>query len=519
MARSKSKSSTRRGLSISPVRSKRSGRVVGFMKMVPIVRRDGTRSKAARFLPKTKWPRSKSVLRRLGVKETLSQIEKNNLSNLRKGRSKRRANTTKTRSKSTRKSRSKSMSKRSTRKSTRRSSRRPGKEEAAFRRHYYNRSKDQSSTSPTPTPLVPPSPTPSKKISTSQYTTISSDTLDMAKRGLKKTGASVTRSSKRRQRRSARRSRRSAKRSMRKQRRSARRSARKSRRSSKRLSRKSHQSARKQRRSARRSARKSRRSARRSMRKQRRSSVSMKGASVVKGAAARKSKTSDWSHKKNLKLKAIMRRDYGRVLTKEEFMRLPSEVRTEMQKQAYERAYPEFADKTPERLLSKEAQAKRAEKREKARRSKSLSRSGRKIRSYQEPHSGPRGSYKGAEQAIRDFVEAYERKYPDRQARMSAMRRDLNNTKDRLVDPERGYDHWKNAPWDYDLRGVDTAESDDEFYEKLKVKKGASVRRHSRKTKSHSKSKTHSKSRSRHTKSRHSKSKSHSTRSKRRQRK
>lgn len=115
---------------------------------------------------------------------------------------------------------------------------------------------------------------------------------------------------------------------------------------------------------------------------------------------------------------------------------------------------------------------------------------------YQEPHSEARGSYPGAEQARRDMADAYGRKYAgDRTARLSAIRRDLNKTKDKLIDPYKpgAYDTWKNAPWDYDLRGIDTAESDDKFYEDLKnAPRGASVRKTRKHRKSHSK-RSHSK--------------------------
>lgn len=77
-----------------------------------------------------------------------------------------------------------------------------------------------------------------------------------------------------------------------------------------------------------------------------------------------------------------MRRDYGRVLSRAEFMDLPESVRTELQKQAYERAFPAVADRTPEHLLSHEGRAKRATRKEKERVAKSKSRSGRRIRKY-----------------------------------------------------------------------------------------------------------------------------------------
>lgn len=419
-----------RSRSRSIVAVRKNGKVTNFYKMVTTTTKAGKKTRVPRFLPRSKWPRSKSQLRALGVKESYSQIVKNNESSLRKGRAKRRSNTkrsTSKRSKSKSKSRSRSSpkksrsskSKRKSRKSKKRSSSRGvSKSERSFRKKYYNKDSSvsgHSSHSPIPTPPPRPSVSSSKKSGLKYKAALGAVDPKFAMDALRKHMDSISEISggsaqRRRNRRSRRAAKRSASRASRKSRRSARRSARKSRRSARKSRRSAKRSAsrqrrsasRKSRRSARRSARKasrsasrSRRSARRSARKASRSArrgrkASVTGAKVSRSHKSHKSRTgasaskkgAAWIKKKNTALKYLMRRDYGRVLSRAEFMDLPESVRTELQKQAYERAFPAVADRTPEHLLSHEGRAKRATRKEKERVAKSKSRSGRRIRKY-----------------------------------------------------------------------------------------------------------------------------------------
>jgi hypothetical protein len=235
----------------------------------------------------------------------------------------------------------------------------------------------------------------------------------------------------------------------------------------------------------------------------------MKGASV------------GWSSKKNNVLKRLMRRDYGRVLTESEFRALDPRIQAEMQKDAYEQAFPGKAKRTPEEFLSVAGRQRRA----KERRRKSLSRSGRRLSRFQEPHKDARDGYPGPEQAKKDFIAAYTRRYPDKSVRKSAMRRDLNRSDKELVDPYKAYNLWKNEPWKYDLRGIDTAQSDDEYLHEenkrldreltpvnIAILSGASAKkrrgRGRSKRRSHSKSRSHSKKGGRRSRSRSASAKS-----------
>lgn len=395
-----------RSRSRSIVAVRKNGKVTNFYKMVTTTTKAGKKTRVPRFLPRSKWPRSKSQLRALGVKESYSQIVKNNESSLRKGRAKRRSNTKKSRkSKSPRSSpkKSRSSKKRSSRKSRkskkRSSSRGVSKSERSFRKKYYNKDSSVSGhsshsvSSPIPTP--PPRPSVSGKSSSKKYAAKfagvdDKKVLDAIREEIDSvSGGSAQRRRNRRNRRSARKSRRSARKSRRSAKRSAsrqRRSAsRKSRRSARRSARKASRSASRSRRSLSRKSRRSARSASRKTRRGRKASVT--GAKVSRshksrtGASASK-KGAAWIKKKNTALKYLMRRDYGRVLSRAEFMDLPESVRTELQKQAYERAFPAVADRTPEHLLSHEGRAKRATRKEKERVAKSKSRSGRRIRKY-----------------------------------------------------------------------------------------------------------------------------------------
>ncbi len=85
------------------------------------------------------------------------------------------------------------------------------------------------------------------------------------------------------------------------------------------------------------------------------------------------------------------------------------------------------------------------------------------------------GSYPGDEEAVADFIRAYQGKsYKTPAARVAAMTRDLRNkqkkSRQHVIDhlSAEEYEAWKNAPWDSDLRGIDTKGSDESFLEKLR---------------------------------------------------
>jgi hypothetical protein len=85
------------------------------------------------------------------------------------------------------------------------------------------------------------------------------------------------------------------------------------------------------------------------------------------------------------------------------------------------------------------------------------------------------GGYPGDEQAVVDFLAAYQGKsYKTGAARLSAMSKDLRNKEKkgrrRVIDhlSAEEYEAWKNAPWDSDLRGIDTKGSDESFIAKLR---------------------------------------------------
>lgn len=547
--RSKRSNSRSRTGSIVPVRSPKTKKVTGFYRMVPFKTKDGKRTYVSRFLPRSQWPKNRSVLAKLGVRESLSQIEKNNRSNLRRGRAKRVAKSTRksarrssrspSRSpsrKSTRRSSrkvSRRASRRSSRKATRRASRRSSRRsnspsERAFRKKYYN-VKTAKAVRPSvayaiPTPVLTPSPSPIPQAPPNPLFGAASQRKE--RKSLRKSISSGL--EKMKQRRSERRSSRSARRAARKQTRHVKavgasvsrghHEKKKSHSKSKKGSSVSRGHYEKKSKKGSLSHHKKGASASYGHHEKKKSHShhkTMKGARVshghhekkkshshhktMKGASVSRGSHS-WSDKKNAQLKKLLRRDYGRVLTRQEFMNLPEKVRSELQKQAYERAFKDKADRTPTRLLSEEGKEKRRLKEEKQRKDKSLSRSGRKIRSHQIPYQQSGNGYPGPEQAKRDFIDAYTRKYPERSTRLSVMRKDLNRTEDRLVDPysPKGYETWKNEPWNYDLRGIDTAESDDSFYDTYKERTrpsvGASVskrRRKQRKSASHSKKSRH----------------------------
>lgn len=110
------------------MKSPRTGKVKGFRRYVPYTTKDGRKTRRMQFMARKDWP-SAATLKRMGIRESLAQIEKNNLADLSRGRKRR--------------SKSRSSQKGSKRKSSRQS-RKPRKpqgarmsaHEKAFRKHY-----------------------------------------------------------------------------------------------------------------------------------------------------------------------------------------------------------------------------------------------------------------------------------------------------------------------------------------------------------------------------------------------
>lgn len=170
-----------------------------------------------------------------------------------------------------------------------------------------------------------------------------------------------------------------------------------------------------------------------------------------------------WASKKNQVLRRMLKKEFGRDVSRREFLALPDRVQREFQLQAYERAYPKQVVDSPDELLSNKALAKRVEKRNKA--------AAKRRASYTRAPREPDGQYPGEAQALHDFIDYYARKpYKTEAARLAAMRRDLDRTAKKVLKRSTSYNAWKANVDKYDLGGIDTADSDDEFLESYRQK-------------------------------------------------